>query len=53
VLLINPNGILFVPNSRIDVNGLIASTLNITNQDFLAGKMNFTAGRQRPRIPDN
>jgi filamentous hemagglutinin family protein len=44
VLLINPNGILFGQNARVDVNGLIASTLNITNQDFLAGKMNFSAG---------
>ena len=44
VLLINPNGILFGQNARVEVNGLIASTLNITNQDFLAGKMNFTAG---------
>ncbi len=44
VLLINPNGILFGPNARVDVNGLIASTLNITNEDFLAGKMKFNAG---------
>ncbi|MEI6215622.1 MAG: filamentous hemagglutinin N-terminal domain-containing protein, partial [Desulfuromonadales bacterium] len=44
VLLINQNGILFGPNSRIEVNGLIASTLDITNQDFLAGRMKFSAG---------
>ncbi|CAH2032636.1 two-partner secretion domain-containing protein [Trichlorobacter ammonificans] len=44
VLLINPNGILFGPNSRVDVNGLIASTLTITNEDFLAGRMKFSAG---------
>lgn len=44
VFLINPNGILFGQGARIDVNGLIASTLNISNQDFLAGKYNFTAG---------
>ena len=44
VFLINPNGILFGAGARIDVNGLIASTLNLSNQDFLAGKYNFTAG---------
>jgi len=44
VFLINPNGILFGPGARIDVNGLIASTLNLSNQDFLAGRYNFTAG---------
>ncbi len=44
VFLINPNGILFGPGSRIDVHGLVASTLGISNQDFLAGKYDFTAG---------
>ncbi len=44
VFLINPNGILFGPGARIDVNGLVASTLAISNQDFLAGKYNFNAG---------
>ena len=44
VLLINGNGILFGADSRVDVNGLIASTLDISNQDFLAGRMKFTAG---------
>ena len=44
VLLINPNGIIFGQGSRVDVNGLIASTLNISNQDFLNGKYNFNAG---------
>jgi len=45
VYLINPNGILFGPNARVDVNGLIASTLDIDNQDFLAGKYQFNAGK--------
>jgi filamentous hemagglutinin family protein len=44
VFLINPNGILFGRDSRVDVNGLVASTLNLSNADFLAGKKNFTAG---------
>ncbi len=44
VFLINPNGVLFGAGSRVDVNGLVASSLNISNADFLAGKNNFTAG---------
>ncbi|WP_166871479.1 two-partner secretion domain-containing protein [Massilia mucilaginosa] len=42
VFLINPNGILFGRDARIDVNGLTASTLNMSNADFLAGKRNFS-----------
>jgi filamentous hemagglutinin family protein len=44
VFLINPNGILFGQGARVDVNGLVASTLNLSDADFLAGKKNFTAG---------
>ena len=44
VWLVNPNGILFGPSARIDVQGLVASTLAISNSNFLAGKMNFEAG---------
>jgi len=42
VLLINPNGILFGANAVIDVQGLIASTLNLTDEDFLNGNYLFT-----------
>ncbi|MEO8441939.1 MAG: filamentous hemagglutinin N-terminal domain-containing protein, partial [Betaproteobacteria bacterium] len=47
VFLINPNGILFGAGSRIDVAGLVASTLNLSNADFLAGRMNFTGDPAR------
>ncbi|WP_228893499.1 YDG domain-containing protein [Pseudoduganella aquatica] len=41
VYLINPNGILFGKDARVDVNGLVASSLAISNSDFLAGKNHF------------
>lgn len=44
VFLINPNGVLFGRDARVDVQGLVASSLNISNADFLSGKNNFTAG---------
>src|SRR4051794_40319873 len=44
VFLINPSGILFGQGAQVDVNGLVASTLNIGNEDFINGKMHFKAG---------
>ena len=41
VYLINPNGILFGREARVDVNGLTASTLNLSDADFLSGKRQF------------
>jgi filamentous hemagglutinin family protein len=43
VFLINPNGILFGQGARVDVNGLVASTLNLSDADFLAGRKRFQA----------
>jgi filamentous hemagglutinin family protein len=42
IVLVNPNGIVFGPNSRVDVAALIASIHDIKNEDFMAGKLNFT-----------
>ncbi len=50
VFLINPNGIFIGPGARIDVNGFIASTLGLSDQDFLAGKYNFAAGASAAAI---
>lgn len=41
VMLVNPDGILFGPNSRIDVGGLVATTHDIANDDFMAGRYRF------------
>ena len=41
VMLINPNGILFGKDARVDVGGLVATTIDIDNKDFIAGRFNF------------
>ncbi len=43
VWLINPAGIMVGQGATIDVAGFVASTLNVANQDFLAGRLNFGA----------
>lgn len=43
VILVNPNGIVFGKDARVDVGGLIASTSNISNANFLEGKLIFDA----------
>src|SRR4029079_5033606 len=47
VFLINPNGILFGPGAQVDVAGLVASSLALSNADFIAGRMSFTGDAQR------
>ena len=42
IYLVNQNGILFGPGSKVNVNSLIASALNIHDNDFLNNVLHFT-----------
>jgi filamentous hemagglutinin family protein len=41
LILVNPSGIVFANGSQVDVNGLVATTANIRNGDFMAGNLAF------------
>ncbi len=48
VLLINPNGIVIGPSGTVDVGGFIASTLDVSDAEFLAGgDMSFRGPSQQ------
>lgn len=44
VFISNPNGVLFGSSARVDVGGLVATSLQIDPEDFIGGKLRFTNG---------
>ncbi len=47
LILVNQSGIVFTKGSEVDTQGLVATTSDVSDQAFLAGKLNFT-GAPRP-----
>ncbi|MBX3638775.1 MAG: filamentous hemagglutinin N-terminal domain-containing protein, partial [Rubrivivax sp.] len=44
VFLSNPNGVLFAPGAQVDVGALVATTLDLSQQDFADGRLRFAGG---------
>jgi len=53
VFIVNPAGIIFGADSTVDVTQLVASSLGISNDDFLAGNYEFFAGEGIGEVVNN
>jgi filamentous hemagglutinin family protein len=48
VFITNGSGVFFGPGSQIDVHGLVATTMDISNQDFIDRNYQFTQNLDNP-----
>ena len=53
IYLVNQNGILFGKNSRVNLNSLVASSLNIKDEDFQNGLWKYQAENYTPGDVEN
>ncbi|HGG4729905.1 TPA: filamentous hemagglutinin N-terminal domain-containing protein [Salmonella enterica subsp. enterica serovar Hvittingfoss] len=44
VMLVNPAGVMFGKGSKVNTAGMLASTKNISTDDFMAGRYTFSGG---------
>lgn len=50
VFILNANGVLFTKGAEVNVGGLVASTLSLSDTDFMAGRHHFTGTGSRAGV---
>ena len=48
VMLVNPNGVVIGKGAKVDVGGLVATTANISDANFMAGRYAFDKASPKP-----